>query len=516
MNNTEIDQKPSNKNDLFTMTLLTIGTMVGAGILIIPGLVIGYGFAGIIGWIISAFCALALSSIFALNAVSSDKVQTLGKSANAVFGPSVAFKISMIQCLYLILAVAFVTKTMVLYLSNFIFIGKDWTSETSAAIIALTAMMSIIINFSAAYISVFATFVKLGFFSLTSIIGLFTLKRAKFFGIQGVSKLAQRCHLEFIVLMISLILTTSAVVFLRGKKLRTSVISIITLLCIFMIYNNFDLLIKAIYANDKTLSCVAFKAIKAASATMFAFAGLEFAAADPDSAINPKVNIPRSSTISIIVASIVFIATHLCCVNNLDVAKDDISKPVQTALVHFANDIMRYLHLGADIKYIASKMIEKIISIIAIIGCLGTCLAVMLCASNIFYDAVKEVLPDANRLMPQNSLKVRPIAILIICLMITICVSALYYIKPLLGAILDFCILHTYFYVVLIALKNGVDLSLALTGIGGCMLLASGCDAKGVFLVALICFIIDAFFICISLHENQSEKTSKRDNRIDP
>ena len=58
------NQSKQKKLGLFTLLMLTLGSMIGAGIFVVPNELRSYGVAASFGWILASLCAILLARVF--------------------------------------------------------------------------------------------------------------------------------------------------------------------------------------------------------------------------------------------------------------------------------------------------------------------------------------------------------------------------------------------------------------------------------------------------------------------
>ena len=396
-----IQEKPR-KLGLFTLSMLTIGSMIGAGVFVVPNELKMYGTASSTGWIIASFCACMLAIVF-----SDLSVKNEGKSfpvaiGESCLGKNTGFIAGINQWLYLFLASISIVFTFAKYLLVNLPLQSGHISFLIVSGISLVAAVLHVRTKIGLKLIEGITILKLILFLLISVLGVLSFKFHMVFG-----------GLNF-----------------SSKNLLSSV--------------------------------------QAASAAIFAFAGLDSAAAKSSEAKNPKRTIPIAITVSTIVSSIVYLLTHVCVLSSGTTSQTPVTSAVSI--------------LGPSVFGDFSTLVNFLVSFVATFGCLGTFLAVTFVCPTVLEEAFKIANPNFKT---RNSRTGLPIYIVGLQTAVLIVIAYLKYLAHVDLSIVfntaNFALVIFYFYCTVMSLATRTK-RIAIAGLIACVILLVGCNAQAVFL----------------------------------
>ncbi len=178
------------KCSLLNSIALVIGTMVGAGILLIPRIILPYGKYGLIGWIIASICGVSLAYSFAQMSVikaKQGKSQGLSAYSQQAFGNTVGFYVGWIHWIGLCFGFSSVTLAFTDYLYALIYAFPSISSffpiytKAYCAIGIIIAMALLNIFFTSAGLSVlsYLTGIKVTLFIIVIIASITRFEMSK-------------------------------------------------------------------------------------------------------------------------------------------------------------------------------------------------------------------------------------------------------------------------------------------------------------------------------------------------
>ena len=441
------------KKGLFTTVMMIFGSMVGAGLLVVPSKVMHYGFSSICGWIIAALCSCVLGAIFSYTAVQDpDNHDTLTSSTRKIYGDLMGFFVCLYQLIYINLGVAVVMITFNKYFNQILCINNKHTEFALCSGIMILFIISHSTTKKSFDILKILTVIKLIFFGSLSVLGLICLNPAKLIGMP-------------------------------------SDIAI-----------NFSSCIEGIMQNINKFGIAGM--FTCASISLFAFAGLEGGVQDLNSISNPKSTVPKATMISIILASVIFICTYIFAANQVSGISTD--TPIK--------DAMEKMMVSFDLEQY-SGYVGKIVAIIASLGCLGTVLALTYLTAGIAEEGYLIIMPHAKTYKTKSTSF--PTLFGIFCALFVI--FFIYYglfISMDCLEVIPYFIVGTYFHGVLLSIKKQPKNRLLNTiGIITCIILLTGCDRSQAiyFIIAnMIGASVFAIFKKQGMHIKEEKNTDQQ------
>jgi amino acid transporter len=408
----------SKKLGLFTLSMLTLGSMIGAGVFVVPNELRIYGTASTLGWLIASFCACTLAMVFSDLAVHNEGKSFTIATGESCLGKNSGFVSGLNQWLFLFLASIAVAFTLAKYLILILNVESDYLSFFIVSAISLITAVLHARTKAGLKLIEGITVLKLVVFFFVSILGIFSFKFNMVFG---------------------------------GLRLASG-----TLL----------------------------HSVQAAAAAIFAFAGLDSAAAKSSDAKDPKRTIPIAITASTIGASIVYILTHVCVLSSGTLSQAPVSDAVSI--------------LAPPIFGNFSQLLNFLVSFIGTFGCLGTFLAVTFVCPTVLSDAVKIANPNFKTRTSRTGL---PVYIIVLQTVVTIIAGYLKYLAKVDLSIIfntsNFALVVFYFYSTILSLATRKK-RLAIPGLIACSILLIGCNMQAVFLGSIFQMIGQVAFVMIA------------------
>lgn len=424
--------KQTHKLGVFNLTMLTLGSMIGAGIFVVPNALKGYGSAATLGWIIAALCALSLANTFSDLSVNGSG-ESFPLAISSTLGNLSGFMAAFNQWIFLLFASAEIVFTA----SNYLMLYSGLSSRfLQFFLIATLSIMSVFLH-SRSRIGLklveWITSVKLLLFTIISILGILSFNFKSSFG---------------------------------GLK-----------------FNLHDFI----------------NAIKAASVTIFAFAGLDSSAAKASDARDPKRTVPAAINISTLICSTVYLLTHFCVMSSGTQSETPVVSAMQI--------------LGDRIFGISFTKILSLIGIfVGAFGCLGTFLAVTFISPATLEDAMKIANPSMSFRKTRTGV---PIYIASLQCLLIVIMSYLKYITRLdLGIVLQvasFSLVVFYFYCVMLSLSSRPK-RIGFPALLACGILFSGCSLSSVFLGSVLQMLGQACFV-LNLRRRNKKTIEDEPNR---
>ena len=428
------------KIGLFTLSMIVIGSMIGSGILLLPRQILPFGLAGTFGWILSGICSFILARIFVNIMLATPSSSGIAQFIAQESGLQASFLAGLSHVAYMIIASSLILFAFIEYLSDFFGISDPIYQFIIAIITVIGLSITHYMTSAGFQILSTITVMKILLFGLCAILGITE------FNLGNILSHSSHESIDSI-----------------------SIISVIT------------------------------KTIQASSVAIFAFAGIENAAASSDIVDRPHSTVPNATMIGMAVCSFIYLFTHICVVNALG-SKVDSAPPVKTALVSLITG-----KFGED----AGMWIGIFVSIIAILGCLGTLLAVLFVAPNVMLDTIR--MADSS-IKPHRSKTGLPAYMSLICAAIIVALTAAKYIFNVdltyLQSTTSFLLLYFYFSCVIAHFKAVKKTLISLLGFGACMILLVGCDATSVFIGTIIQLLGQILFVILSKRASVRIKNS--------
>jgi len=434
------------KIGLFNLAMLVIGSMIGAGLLVVPNQLIPYGFPSVVGWIIAALCGLVFAKIFVDIALF--KNEPLPQIIAGVSGPQLGFISTLSHWL-------FITCGSSVILFGFIHYLFEFLNLDHATLKFVVASLTIIL------LNIMHLFTAWGFQILSSI----TILKLILFG---------TCAL------FGMIQFNPLYVFGTAYDAAQPIVPTI---------------LKAL-SKDGSLITGILLACQAASIALFAFAGLESAAASSEKVKNPKFTIPRATIFGLLITSIIYFFTYVCVVSALEGTFSE--TPVKTAMVLVSNKLIGPW-LAAPIGYF--------ISIVAVLGCLGTLIGLVYISPNILFNGLRLAKPSLKMLKSKTDLPLIPAFISLgFILLMTFLKYMTTFDLSLLSPVSCFFLTYFYSQCVLAHFRLMENKWISSLGLVACVILLAGCNIQSIQIAFIVHFIFQILFGILTMSEERKVK----------
>jgi basic amino acid/polyamine antiporter, APA family len=413
-----IVEKNTKKIGLFNLSMVVIGSMIGAGVLVVPNDMMSFGFAGTLGWCLASVCSFVLASIFVKISLESENGVGLSQVVMKEYGAKAGFMSGFSHSMFLIISCAAILAAFINYLFDCCNLSGELTKFIiSALVVSGMNLMHVFTSFGFKLLSGI-TILKILLFGSCAILGIVAFDAVK-------------------------------------------------LLC----------LDSPVNALNTPFVSQFISTIKASSVALFAFAGLENAAASSDLVKNPNSTIPRATMLGVVLCSIIYLLTHISVVNALGSTIKS-ATPVKTAL-----SILIGNRFGTAIGGAAGA----VVSAIAVLGCMGTLLALIYVAPNVLYNNVKIAHHQYNSRRSRTGL---PIRMSILCSLAIIALAFCRYVLNLdmtsIYSTCNFLLVYFYFQCVLVYYKTSHGSILSILGFAACLILLAGCNQTSVFIGTMV------------------------------
>ena len=446
--------------EVVVFTCLTLSSMIGAGVLVIPKAILPFGFAGTIGWIAASICSFVLAKMFVEIVLSqkTDASSGIPGIIKSEYGPQQAFSVGLGQWLFICFGSSAVALVFIRSLANLIGLSNPIAEFliSSGVIIFFT----ILYHFSTAALGILSllTFIKVLLFSTTSILGITDFNFNNFFGIY-----TNDIHGIFPTIKY-------AFTHLNGESISF-------------------------------WSCMS-GIFKSCSTALFAFAGMESAASSSSSVKDPKKTIPKATVMAVVISSAIFILTHICTINALGGNQSGV--PIDEEPVKTAVQILTKRHFGDSISVIAGN----VFTILAMVGCFGSVMTFCFTAPNCLYDTLSIAYPDLSKKFPRSKTGF-PIqtGVASACVMSSI-IFFNYFINSSISIVLDYSLsllISSYTQCAFVHLKRGKNLLLSFGAIFVCFFLMSGCSLPAIVFGLVISYIGNIIFLLLSKDKKEPE-----------
>lgn len=454
-------EKNTKKIGLFTLSMIVIGSMIGAGIFVVPNIMMPYGISGTLGWIIASFCSIVLACIFVDITLTSSNEGGLVSIISREYGGQAGFLAGFSQWFYLLIALSSILFTFVDYFLDFLHLSGEINKFLiSLIVVSSLNIMHIFTGLGFKLLSSI-TILKVLLFSCCPILGIVAFNASNVFGID-----------------------------ISGRSLLS--------------------LAKLAFIENRSLVIPTIaKAVQASSIALFAFAGLENAAASSDVVKDPHKTVPRATMIGVLLCSVIYLFTHLCVVSALGYNTHS-DTPVKTALSQLVNQTFGHY---------PSVAIGLFVSIVAVFGCLGTLLAIMFVTPNVLYDNLK--IADSN-FKSRRSRTGLPIKMSLICSLLVIVIAFLKYVAVIdlapLQLTANFLLVYFYFKCVLAHFRISRNRLLTSLGLMACFILVVGCNTTSVFIGTIMQFFGEIMYarFATASSKTKPELSTKHETTIEP
>ena len=449
--------------EVIVFTCLTLSSMIGAGVLVVPNAVLPFGFAGTVGWVAASICSFVLARMF-VEIILSQKTEASSGIPGIVkseYSAQQAFSVGFGQWLFICFGCSAVALVFAKAFADLI--GLSVPLFEFLLCIGAIGSLTVLYYFSTAALGILSllTIVKVILFSTTSILGITEFNFINFFGI--------------------------------NKELPSD-------------GNGMIATIKYAFThvNGEPVSATKFLSyvFKSCSAALFAFAGMEAAASSSSSVKDPKNTIPKATVIAVIACSLIFILTHICVINALGDGKGPIPEaPVKTAV-----EILTKRHFGSAL----SSVMGNLFSILAMIGCFGSVMTFCFTAPNCLYDTISIAYPDLKRRFPKSKSGFSIEAGIVSALVMSLIIFFYYFVNNNVSVILDYSVsllISAYMKCALVHLKRRHNLSLSFAALFVCFFYMSGCSLAAIVFGLVVSHIGNIIFLLLSREElgNQLE-----------
>ncbi len=427
------------KKDLFTTVMMIFGSMVGAGLLLVPGRVMHYGFSALCGWIIASICSCVLGIIFSYTAVQDpDNNDTLTVSAQKIYGDLIGFLTAFYQSTYIMISIAAVMCTFVKYFSELFIIENDYLKFILCSVILFIFTFMHAVTLKSFDILKFFTSIKLIFFGGLSILGIVYLNPGRLIGLS--EDIIQQATFKDLI---------NGIVANIGK-----------------------------YGITGMLTC--------SSISLIAFAGLEVGVQDVNSIANPKATLPKATIISLILASSIFIFVYIFTANQ--VGHITVNTPVKAAIELIYPQYAQYL--------------GKLIAIIASLGCLGTVLALGYIVPGIMAEGYT-ILQNDHQIYRSCRTNFPVFFGILSTGIIIVIMYCAFFISSGCFDLVSYFIVASYFKGVLIGIHKQINNILSSIAIVACLILLLGCESSQAINFILSNMVASSFFCLFKSNTNK-------------
>lgn len=453
--------------EVVVFTCLTLSSMIGAGVLATPKAVLPFGFAATVGWVLASVCSLILSRIFAEIALSPkiDSSSGIPGIIKSGYGSQQAFIIGFGQWMYLCFGGSAVTLLYTKYLCDLVNISGNFLEFFMS--VGILLFFTILYYFSTAAMGILSllTVVKIVLFGTTAILGITDFNFNNFFGIP------------------------------KGFFAETP-----------GIFSAFKYAFTHLNGKAMTLSEFMSYVFKSCSIALFAFGGMESAMSSSSSIKDPKNTIPKATVIAVVACSAIFILTHICTVNALG---DLPASSLPEAPVKVAAEILIGNHFGQYIGFIAGK----IISILVILGCLGSVMALCFIPPNCLYDTLSIASSSIRKRFPKSTTGFSLEAGLASISIMTLIIFFYYFISSNVSSIIQYSVsllISSYLQCVFVHLKQRDNLPLSFLGLAVCLFFLYGCSLQAIVFGLIVSYFSNTVFILLSTAKSNDQESDKQ------